>query len=77
MQPTVVEQLPHPVMFAQDRGVDMPGWYFASTDAATLERLARDVGFTYRASPKGFDHITQTTVIDRAGRVVGRVSAAP
>ena len=60
-------------LFAQDRGVDMPGWYFASTDAATLERLARDVGFTYRASPKGFDHITQTTVIDRAGRVVLQV----
>ena len=60
-------------LFAQDRGADMPGWYFASTDAATLERLARDVGFTYRTSPKGFDHITQTTVIDRAGRVVLQV----
>ncbi len=60
-------------LFAQDRGADMPGWYFASTDAATLERLTRDVGFTYRASPKGFDHITQTTVIDRAGRVVLQV----
>jgi protein SCO1 len=33
----------------------------------------RDVGFTYRPSPKGFDHITQTTVIDRAGRVVLQV----
>jgi protein SCO1 len=60
-------------LFAQDRGADMPGWYFASTDAATLERLARDVGFTYRTSPKGFDHITQTTVIDRTGRVVLQV----
>jgi protein SCO1/2 len=60
-------------LFAQDRGVDVPRWYFASTDAATLGRLARDVGFTYRPSPKGFDHITQTTIIDGAGRIVLQV----
>ena len=60
-------------LFAQDRGADMPGWYFASTDAATLERLTRDVGFTYRASPKGFDHITQTPKSSTAARA----SAAP
>ncbi len=60
-------------LFAQRSRRDMPGWNFASADAATMERLARDVGFTYRASPKGFDHITQTTIIDRAGRVVLQV----
>lgn len=60
-------------LYARDRGVDLPGWIFASTDAATIERLARDVGFTYRRSPKGFDHITQTTVIDRNGRVMLQV----
>jgi protein SCO1/2 len=60
-------------LYARDRGAEMPGWFFASTDAATIERLTRDVGFTYRRSPKGFDHITQTTVIDRAGRVMLQV----
>jgi protein SCO1/2 len=60
-------------LYAQERGARMPGWYFASTDAATLERLVRDVGFTYRRSPKGFDHITQTTVIDGTGRVTLQV----
>jgi protein SCO1/2 len=59
--------------YARARGADMPGWYFASTDVATIERLARDVGFTYQRSPKGFDHITQTTVIDGAGRVMLQV----
>ena len=46
-----------------------------SGDARTveIERLTRDVGFTYRPSPKGFDHITQTTVIDGAGRVMLQV----
>ena len=60
-------------LYAQERGAGMPGWYFASTDTATLEQLARDVGFTYRPSPKGFDHITQTTVIDGTGRVTLQV----
>jgi protein SCO1/2 len=60
-------------LYARERGADIPGWIFASTDAATIERLTRDIGFTYRNSPKGFDHITQTTVVDRAGRVMLQV----
>jgi protein SCO1/2 len=60
-------------MYAQERGAEMPGWYFASADAVTVDRLARDVGFTYRRSPKGYDHITQTTIIDGSGRVVLQV----
>lgn len=59
--------------YARERGVDLPGWYFASADAATMERLVRDVGFTYFASPKGFDHITQTTIIDSGGRIMLQV----
>lgn len=59
--------------YARERGADQPGWYFASTDAAGMERLTSTVGFTYFASPKGFDHITQTTIIDAGGRVVLQV----
>ncbi len=60
-------------LYAEERGAQMQGWHFASADAATVERLARDVGFTYRRSPKGFDHITQTTIIDGSGHVVLQV----
>jgi protein SCO1/2 len=60
-------------MYARERGATMPGWYFASTDAATIARLAQDVGFTYFASPKGFDHVTQTTIVDASGRIVLQV----
>jgi protein SCO1/2 len=60
-------------LYARERGATLPGWTFASADAATIERLARDAGFTYFVSPKGFDHITQTTIIDAAGRVVLQV----
>jgi protein SCO1/2 len=59
--------------YARERGANLPDWHFASTNAATIERLARDVGFTYFTSTKGFDHITQTTIIDGAGRVVLQV----
>jgi protein SCO1/2 len=60
-------------LYARERGATLPGWTFASADAATIERFARDAGFTYFASPKGFDHITQTTIIDAAGRVMLQV----
>lgn len=60
-------------MYARERGIDLPGWYFAGSDAATIERLARDAGFTYFASPKGFDHVTQTTLVDATGKVVLQV----
>jgi protein SCO1/2 len=60
-------------LYARERGATMPGWYFASADAATIERLARDVGFTYFESPKGFDHVTQTTIIHPTGRIVLQV----
>lgn len=59
--------------YARERGAIMPGWIFASADAATMAKLMRDVGFTYKASSKGFDHLIQTTVIDGDGRVVLQV----
>lgn len=59
--------------YARERGALQPGWYFASTDPGGIERLSASVGFTYFPSPKGFDHITQTTILDAGGRVVTQV----
>ena len=59
--------------YARERGAVLPGWYFAGGDAAAIERLATTAGFTYFPSPKGFDHITQTTLIDAQGRIVLQV----
>jgi protein SCO1 len=59
--------------YARERGAIQPGWYFAATDGAGIERLATNVGFTYFPSPKGFDHVTQTTILDARGRVVLQV----
>ncbi len=59
--------------FAQSQGLDKPGWTFLSGDAASIETLVHEVGFTYERSPRGFDHIAQTTIIDGKGQVYWQV----
>jgi protein SCO1/2 len=59
--------------FARERGIDDPLWLFLSADAPTVTALARDLGFSFAASAKGFDHLTQATVLDRDGRVYAQV----
>jgi protein SCO1/2 len=70
---TVVDTPARMAGFAADSGVDDRNWYFLSGDPQTIHELSRDLGFSYFALPKGFDHITQTTVIDRTGRVYRQV----
>lgn len=60
-------------MYAKARGIDDPGWSFLSADAETIDDLVRDLGFTYFRSPKGFDHLAQTSVLDAEGRVYRQV----
>jgi len=59
--------------FARKQGVDLPSWWFLSGEAETVAALARDLGFLYRRSPKGYDHLLQTTLVDREGRVYRQV----
>jgi protein SCO1 len=59
--------------FAHDRGIDTPGWYFAATDQATVDRLAADTGFVYAPATGGFDHLAQVTIVDGSGRVYRQV----
>ena len=60
-------------MYARERGIDVSDWWFLSTDAATIDQLVQDIGFIFFASPKGFDHLSQTTVLDAQGRVYRQV----
>lgn len=53
--------------YARDQGIDLANWRFLSADAATIDALAAGVGFVYYPSPRGFDHLAQTTVVDPAG----------
>lgn len=59
--------------FASVQGIKLPNWQVASADAATIEALLGDLGFSYRAVAGGFDHLTQTTIIDSEGRIYRHV----
>jgi protein SCO1/2 len=59
--------------FAATQGVKFPSWRLASADAGTLEALLRDLGFSYAAVAGGFDHVAQTSIVDREGRVYRQV----
>jgi protein SCO1/2 len=60
-------------VFARELQADAPYWHFLSPDPASLAGLQRDLGFSAVATPKGFDHITQLTIIDGDGRVFRQV----
>jgi len=61
-------------LYARTRGLhEAPGWRFASAGAATMQALARELGFAYRPAPHGFVHLAQTTVLDAEGRVYRQV----
>jgi protein SCO1 len=62
--------------YGRDRGIDDPDWHFASADAATVRRLTDEVGFTWLPSSRGFDHITQVTILDANGTVAQQVYGA-
>jgi protein SCO1/2 len=59
--------------FASTQGVRSPNWRVASGDAGTIEALLGDLGFSYRAVAGGFDHLTQTTILDSDGRIYRHV----
>ncbi|HSH43597.1 MAG TPA: SCO family protein [Arenicellales bacterium] len=56
-------------LFAASRGIDDPRWTFAAVDAATAGAIADQLGFTYVATPRGFDHLAQVSVVDADGVV--------
>jgi protein SCO1/2 len=56
--------------FALQQGVAaFRNWHFLAADASAVDALSEDLGFLFYPSAKGFDHLTQTTIVDRDGRV--------
>lgn len=55
--------------FARQYRIDAANWEFLSPSAAIVEQLTREFGFSYLATPAGFDHILQVTLLDAQGRV--------
>lgn len=59
--------------FARRQGLTLANWRFLSADAETMARLTEALGFVYYASPKGYDHLAQLTLLDAEGRVYRQV----
>ncbi len=60
-------------VYASSRGIDQTHWHFLSGDARAIESIAGDVGFQFNASAKGFDHLSQTTIVAASGIVYRQV----
>jgi len=59
--------------FARQQGIDADNWQFLSATPETIAALSQDLGFQFFPSPRGFDHLIQTSMIDRQGRVYSQV----
>lgn len=59
--------------FARKQNIDLPDWDFLSGSPETIAKLIDELGFVHFPSPRGFDHITQVTVIDRDGVIYRQV----
>lgn len=59
--------------YAQSQGVKFANWRFLSADESTIDAIAKDLGFVFYPSPRGFDHLAQTTIIDEKGIVYRQV----
>jgi protein SCO1 len=59
--------------FALQHRISQPNWDFLSPHASIVEPLAREFGFSFVATPAGFDHVLQVTMLDAQGRVYRQI----
>ena len=59
--------------FARQQGIDADNWLFLSATPETITRLSQNLGFQFFPTPRGFDHLIQTSMIDRQGKVYSQV----
>ena len=59
--------------FAAQQGITARNWEFLSPPPAAVEGLTSAFGFSYQATPAGFDHVLMATVVDDKGRIHAQV----
>lgn len=59
--------------FAAQHRIDYPNWEFLSPPRDAVAALTRAFGFSYVATPAGFDHVLGVTVVDASGRIHAQV----
>ena len=48
-------------------------WRFAAADKDTIDKLAKDLGFSYKKTTGGFDHLNIVTIVDAKGKIYQHV----
>lgn len=59
--------------FAKKQGIEDKNWAILSANPKTIKALTKELGFVYFASPNGFDHVVQATVLDEDGKIYRQV----
>lgn len=59
--------------FALQQQIDDENWKFLSPSAADVDALAQDFGFSYVATPIGFEHTLQVSILDADGRIQNQI----
>lgn len=59
--------------FALQHGIRYENWDFLSPPMAVVEPLSRAFGFTYAATPAGFDHVLQVSIVDAEGKLYRQI----
>lgn len=59
--------------FAARYGLDLPNWEFLSPAPAIVGDVTQNFGFSFVATPAGFDHLNQITLVDAEGRIARQV----
>lgn len=59
--------------FAAQHRISRPNWDFLSPPPPVVEQLTREFGFRYEATPAGFEHVLQVSLVDARGRIVRQV----
>jgi len=60
-------------IYAATKNIHVPGWHFLSGDEASVAAISETLGFQFFPAPQGFDHLSQTTIVDADGAVYRQV----
>jgi protein SCO1/2 len=55
--------------FARQQGVSLDDWVFVAPREADVEALLAQFGLTVKATPSGFDHLLQVSIVDADNRI--------
>ncbi|MDZ7645395.1 MAG: SCO family protein [Woeseiaceae bacterium] len=59
--------------YARQQRISDKNWEFLSPDSTDVAALSRDFGFTFVATPAGFDHTLQVSVLDAQGEIYRQI----